>query len=124
VNTDVQPELPRDWPDLFDSKYNGQVALSGDPRTLNQAIQAVFAAALASGGSLDNAQPGLHFFAGLNAVGNLLPFIATNTLVATGITPIRIIWDYNALSAMESYQGNLNAEVIIPASGRFAGVYA
>lgn len=84
VNTDVQLELPRDWPDLLDPKYNGQVALSGNPRTLNQASQTVFAAALANGGSLDDALPGLHFFAKLNTAGNLLPFIATNSLVATG----------------------------------------
>lgn len=123
VNTDVQPELPRDWLDLLDPKYNGQVALSGDPRTLNQAIQTVFAAALANGGSLDDAQPGIDFFARLNVAGNLLHFIATNSLVATGETPIRITWDYNALIAIESYMGNPNAEVVIPASGRFAGVY-
>ena len=123
VNTDVQPELPRDWPDLLDPKYKGQVALSGNPRTLNQASQTVFAAALANGGSLDDALPGLHFFAKLNTAGNLLPFIATNSLVATGEAPIRITWDYHAMTAMESYKGNLNAKVVIPASGRFAGVH-
>src|SRR6187431_251480 len=52
VNTDVQPDVPQDWADLLDPKYNGQVALSGDPRTSNQAIQSVFAAGLANGGSL------------------------------------------------------------------------
>src|SRR5215208_7382103 len=59
VNTDVQPDVPQDWADLLDPKYNGQIALSGDPRTSNQAIQSVFAASLANGGSLDDAQPGL-----------------------------------------------------------------
>lgn len=123
VNVDVQPEPPRDWADLLDPKYNSQVALSGDPRTLNQATQTVFAAALANGGSLDDARPGLDFFAKLNAAGNLMPFIATNSMVATGETPIRITWDYNALRAIDSYAGNLNAEVVIPISGRFAGAY-
>ena len=86
VNTDVQPDVPQDWADLLDPKYNGQVALSGDPRTSNQAIQSVFAASLANGGSLDDAQPGLDFFADLNAAGNLVPLIANNGLVATGET--------------------------------------
>lgn len=123
VNTDVQPEVPQDWADLLDPKYNGQVALSGDPRTSNQAIQSVFAASLANGGSLDNAQPGLDFFAQLNGAGNLVPLISNNGLVAKGETPIRITWDYNALSAIDSFEGNPAATVVVPASGRFAGVY-
>jgi putative spermidine/putrescine transport system substrate-binding protein len=123
VNTDVQPDVPQDWKDLLDPKYNGQVALSGDPRTSNQAIQSVYAAALANGGSLDNAQPGLDFFAQLNQAGNLVPLIANNGLVATGEIPVRITWDYNALSAIDTFEGNPKAEVVIPKSGRFAGVY-
>jgi putative spermidine/putrescine transport system substrate-binding protein len=123
VNTDVQPDVPKDWADLLDPKYNGQVALSGDPRTSNQAIQSVFAAALANGGSLDDAQPGLDYFAKLNQAGNLVPTISNNGLVAKGETPVRITWDYNALSAIDSFAGNPKAEVVVPASGRFAGVY-
>src|SRR5215510_1500510 len=123
VNTDVQPEVPQDWADLLDPKYNGQVALSGDPRTSNQAIQSVFAASLANGGSLDDAQPGLDYFAKLNQAGNLVPLIANNGLVATGETAVRITWDYNALAAIDSFEGNPAAQVVVPASGRFAGVY-
>jgi putative spermidine/putrescine transport system substrate-binding protein len=123
VNTDVQPDVPKDWADLLDPKYNGQVALSGDPRTSNQAIQSVFAASLANGGSLDDAQAGLDFFAKLNQAGNLVPTISNNGLVAKGETPVRITWDYNALSAIDSFAGNPAAEVVVPASGRFAGVY-
>ena len=123
VNTDVQPDVPKDWSDLLDPKYNGQIALSGDPRTSNQAIQSVYAAALANGGSLDNAQPGLDFFAKLNAAGNLVPLISNNGLVAKGETPIRITWDYNGLAAIDSFAGNPKAELVVPATGRFAGVY-
>ena len=123
VNTDVQPDVPKDWADLLDPKYNGQVALSGDPRTSNQAIQSVFAASLANGGSLDDAQPGLDYFAKLNTAGNLVPTISNNGLVAKGETPVRITWDYNALSAIDSFAGNPAAQVVVPASGRFAGVY-
>jgi putative spermidine/putrescine transport system substrate-binding protein len=123
VNTDVQPNVPKDWGDLLNSEYKGQVALSGDPRTSNQAIQAVYASALANGGSLDNAQPGLDFFAKLNAAGNLVPLIANNGLVAKGETPVRITWDYNGLAAIDSFAGNPKATLVIPATGRFAGVY-
>lgn len=123
VNTDVQPDVPADWADLLDPKYAGQVALSGDPRTSNQAIQSVFAAALANGGSLDDAQAGLDYFAELNAAGSLIPLIANNGLVAKGEIPIRITWDYNGLAAIDSFAGNPTAQVVVPASGRFAGVY-
>jgi putative spermidine/putrescine transport system substrate-binding protein len=123
VNTDVQPDVPQDWSDLLDPKYNGQVAMSGDPRTSNQAIQTVHAAALANGGSLDDAQAGLDYFAEMNAAGNLVPLISNNGLVATGETAVRITWDYNALAAVDSFEGNPAAEVVIPATGRFAGIY-
>ena len=46
VNNDVVSRTcPQDWADLLKPEYKGQVGLSGDPRTSNQAIQAVYAAA-------------------------------------------------------------------------------
>ena len=123
VNTDVQPNVPQDWADLLKPEYAGQVALSGDPRTSNQAIQAVYASGLANGGTLDDFQPGLEFFKEMNSAGNLIPLIANNGLVAKGEIPVRITWDYNGLAAIDSFAGNPHAEIVIPATGRFAGVY-
>jgi putative spermidine/putrescine transport system substrate-binding protein len=123
INTDVQPKVPQDWSDLLDPAYKGQIALSGDPRVSNQAIQAVFASALANGGSLDNAQPGLDFFAKVQQAGNLVPLISNNGLVSKGETPVRITWDYNGLAAIDSFAGNPKATLVIPKTGRFAGVY-
>jgi putative spermidine/putrescine transport system substrate-binding protein len=123
VNTDVQPKVPQDWADLTDPAYKGQIALSGDPRVSNQAILAVYAAALANGGTLDNAQPGLDFFAKVNQGGNLVPLISNNGLVAKGETPVRNTWDYNGQAAIDSFKGNPKATLVVPKSGRFAGVY-
>jgi putative spermidine/putrescine transport system substrate-binding protein len=125
VNTQVVPNVPQDWADLLKPEYNGQVALAGDPRTSNQAIQAVYASALANGGSLDDAQPGLDFFKQLNDAGNLKPIIATAATVAAGETPITIRWTYNALSNRDTTaaSGGPEIAVVVPASGRFAGVY-
>jgi len=123
VNTDVQPKVPQDWSDLLDPAYKGQIALSGDPRSSNQAIQAVFASSLANGGSLDNAQPGLDFFAKVQKAGNLVPLISNNGLVAKGETPIRLTWDYNGLAAIDSFAGNPKAVLVVPKTGRFAGMY-
>ncbi len=123
VNTDVQSKVPQDWNDLLDPAYKGQVALSGDPRVSNQAIQAVYASGLANGGTLDNPQPGLDFFARVQQAGNLVPLISNNGLVAKGETPIRITWDYNGLAAIDGFAGNPQATLVIPKTGRFAGVY-
>lgn len=123
VNTDVIKTVPQDWADLLKPEYKSSVGVSGDPRTSNQAIQTVFASGLANGGSLDNAQAGLDFFAKLNAAGNLVPVISNNGLVAKGETPIRITWDYNALAGKDSFNGNPAVQVVVPKSGRFAGVY-
>ena len=54
VNLDVVKNPPLDWADLLQPAFKGQVALAGDPRTANQAIMTVGAAALANGGSFDD----------------------------------------------------------------------
>ncbi|MEW5989179.1 MAG: ABC transporter substrate-binding protein [Chloroflexota bacterium] len=123
VNTDVVQNVPQDWSDLLKPEYKSQVALAGDPRTSNQAIQSVYASALANGGSLDDAMPGLEFFAQLNQAGNLVPVIATNATFARGETPIMITWDYLALAGRDALAGNPPSEIVIPANGVFAGMY-
>lgn len=123
VNTDVVTDVPQDWTDLLDPKYNGQVALAGDPRTSNQAIQSVYAAGLAYGGSLDDASAGLQFWADLVAAGNFVPVIADTASFARGETPIIVQWDYLALTDRDTLAGNPNVEIVIPASGVFAGIY-
>ena len=121
VNADVVKNIPQDWSDLLKPEYKSSIGVSGDPRTSNQAIQTVFASTLANGGSLDDAQKGLDFFAQLQAAGNLVPVIANNALVEKGETPIRITWDYNALAGRDA--ATAKTEVVVPATGRFAGVY-
>ncbi len=123
VNSDVVSNVPQDWADLLKPEYNGQVALAGDPRTSNQAIQSVYAAALANGGTLDDAAPGLDFFAQLNQAGNFVPVIAKQGTLATGETPIVVRWDYLALTDRDTFGDNPNTEIVIPDNGVFGGVY-
>lgn len=123
VNTDVVKNPPQDWSDLLKPEYKNSVALAGDPTVSNQAIQSVYAAALANGGSLDNAQPGLDFFKQLASSGNLVPTIAKQGTLASGETPIVITWSYLALADRDALKGNPNVQVIIPKSGRFGGLY-
>ncbi len=123
VNSDQVKTAPADWADLQKADYKGQVALAGDPRVSNQAILSVYAASLASGGSLDDAKPGLDFWAKVNSTGNFVPVIADNGTFARGETPIIIQWDYLALAAKDSLAGNPPVEVVVPKSGRLGGVY-
>ena len=123
TNTAVVKNVPKSWQDLLKPEYKGQVALSGDPTKSNQAISAVWAAALASGGSVDNVQPGLDFFKKLNDSGNFVPVIAKTATVASGETPIRVTWTYNGLSDKDALKGNPTVEVAVPTDGKFGGMY-
>jgi putative spermidine/putrescine transport system substrate-binding protein len=125
VNTAVVDNVPQDWSDLLKPEYANQVALAGDPRASNQAIQTVYASALANGGSLDDAQPGLDFWKQVVDAGNFVPTIANAANIAQGETPITIRWTYNALANRDesANSGGPEIEVVVPASGRFAGVY-
>jgi putative spermidine/putrescine transport system substrate-binding protein len=125
INADIVKAVPQDWADLLKPEYRNAVALAGDPRTSNQAIQGVFAAGLsAAKGNVDGAaDAGLKFFAELNKVGNFVPVIGKVASLAQGATPIIIRWDYNALSDRDTLKGNPKVEVVVPKSGVVAGVY-
>lgn len=123
VNKDVVANSPQSWLDLAKPEYNGQFALSGDPRTSNQAILSIQAASLANGGTLADPTAGLDLMAQVNQAGNLVPVIALPGTVALGETPITAVWDYNALSWADGFAGNPATEVVIPTDGRIAGVY-
>ena len=123
TNTAVVKNVPKSFKDLLDPQYKGQVALSGDPTQSNQAISAVWAAALANGGTLDNVQPGLDYFKKLNDEGNFVPVIAKTATVASGETPIRLTWTYNGLGDKDSLKGNPAVEVAVPTDATFGGMY-
>ncbi|WP_269932336.1 ABC transporter substrate-binding protein [Aminobacter sp. HY435] len=125
VNKDLVKNVPADWADLLKDEYKNSVALAGDPRASNQAIQGVYAAGLGAGATdaASAAEKGLAFFKELNAKGNFVPVIGKAATLAQGQTPILITWDYNALSGRDTLNGNPPVEVVVPASGVVAGVY-
>lgn len=123
VNTKLVKDVPQDWSDLLKPEYKGMVAISGNPTGSNQAIMAVWAAALANGGSLDNAQPGLDFWAKVNKAGNFVPVIGNLSTVTQGATPILLRWDYNALGDRDRAAGNPPISVIVPKSATIEGPY-
>ena len=124
VNKEViTGESPKDWADLLKPEYANSVALAGDPLNSNQAIQSVQAAALANGGTLDDAQPGLDFFKALNDAGNFVPTVAKQGTLVAGETPIVITWSYLALADRDALAGTVEVDVVIPTAGKFGGVY-
>ncbi|MCX7303135.1 MAG: ABC transporter substrate-binding protein [Hyphomicrobiales bacterium] len=125
VNKDIVKNAPADWADLLKDEYKNAVALAGDPRASNQAIQGVYAAGLSSGAAAGEAAgtAGLDFFKKLNAAGNFVPVIGKAATLAQGQTPILITWDYNALAGRDTLNGNPPVDVIVPKTGVVAGVY-
>lgn len=122
VNADFVDNVPQDWSDLLKPEYQGKIALSGDPTTSNQAIFTVWAAAIANGGSTDDATAGLDFFKKLAESGNLLPVIVKPANLVSGETPITIGWDYLALGQRDA-NPDTKLEVVYPKSGSIASVY-
>jgi putative spermidine/putrescine transport system substrate-binding protein len=116
---------PKTWSDLLKPEYKGQVALGGVPTSSGEALGAVIGAALASGGSLDNIQAGIDFFAKLKANGNWNPTLGNEVSnIAKGVTPIVIRWDYlNLANRDELAKSSQTSTVSIPATGRYGGFY-
>jgi putative spermidine/putrescine transport system substrate-binding protein len=125
VNADMIDKVPADWPDLLKSDYKNAVSLAGDPRSANQAIQAVYAAGLSGtrGDAGKAADAGLKYFAQLNKSGNFVPVIGKAASLAQGTTPIIVRWDYNALADRDTLKGNPKVQVVVPKTGVVAGVY-
>ncbi|MFJ2813398.1 ABC transporter substrate-binding protein [Streptomyces sp. NPDC087294] len=116
---------PTTFADLLKPQYKGQVALNGNPTKSGSAFGGVYAAALASGGSLGDIQPGLDFFAKLRKNGNYTPVESTPATIEKGETPISVDWDYlNAGYADEFRSKGVDWKVTVPADGTYAQYYS
>lgn len=123
VDTSVVKRPPQDWSELTKPEYKGMVSINGDPRSAGDAFAAVYAAALANGGSLDDIGPGVEFFAKLKKDGN---WTSTNCLPANiqkGTTPIAIEWDYLNIGYNKQFGGSPKLDTVIPATGKFGNFY-
>ncbi|SDD21665.1 ABC transporter substrate-binding protein [Rhodococcus tukisamuensis] len=118
-------KCPKTFAELLDPQYKGMVALTGNPTQSGSAFAAVYAAALANGGSFDNIAPGLDYFAKLREVGNLNPVESTPATIQKGETPISVDWDYlNAGYSASLRDKGVDWQVAIPADGLFAQFYS
>ncbi len=123
VNTKIVKNVPRDWADLLKPEYKGMVSINGNPTSAGDAFAAVFAAALANGGSLDDITPGIDFFAHLKKIGNWNPTNCLPANIAKGTTPIAIEWDYLNIAYNAQFSGSPPVATVIPKSGKFGNFY-
>ena len=107
--------------DLFGSQFRGKVALNGNPKQANAALNGVMMANLAEGGSLDDVSKGIDFFKRLKAAGNFSKTQATTATVKNGTTPVVFDWDY--LSAGHG-KDVPTWKVFVPSNAILGGYYA
>jgi putative spermidine/putrescine transport system substrate-binding protein len=112
---------PTSFADLLKPIYKNQIALNGNPTQANAAFSAVFAAAIANGGSLSNIEPGITYFKKLHAEGNFVPVAGSAATVESGQTPILIWWDY--LLASEVQPSVPGFKIVIPSDAAYAAYY-
>jgi putative spermidine/putrescine transport system substrate-binding protein len=106
--------------DLLGPAFKGKVALNGDPTQAGAAFSGVMMASVANGGSADNIQPGIDFFAKVKKAGNFLPVDPSATTIESGQTPLVIDWDY--LNAAETAKLP-SWKVVVPANALIGGYY-
>jgi putative spermidine/putrescine transport system substrate-binding protein len=123
-NTSLVPACPTTFADLGKPEYAGKVAINGDPTQAAAGFAAVWAAALANGGSLDDITPGIDFFGELAKNGNLLKIDPTPATIQSGQTPIVLDWDYLNVTETDKNRANFEWAVAVPADGLFAQYYA
>ncbi|MFC4945913.1 ABC transporter substrate-binding protein [Pseudonocardia sp. GCM10023141] len=116
------PNPPTSFADLLKPEYKNMVAINGNPTQAGAAFAAVYAAALANGGSFDNIAPGVDFFKKLKAVGNFVPVTGSPSTVQSGQTPILVWWDYLQASSVASQLPTW--KVVIPTDASYAAYYS
>jgi putative spermidine/putrescine transport system substrate-binding protein len=116
---------PKTIKELDNPAYKNKVALNGDPTSANAAFEAVWAAALANGGSATNIQPGIDFFGKLNKAGIFNKTKVTPATVQSGVTPIVLDWDYlNVGNAATLKKSGITWTTTDPTDGLVSAYYA
>ena len=124
-DTSKVANCPTTFAALNNPAYKGKVALNGDPTKANAAFSAVWASALANGGSFDNIKPGIDFFGTLKKAGIYVPIQATEATIESGETPIVLDWDYlNAAKADALKAKGRTFTIAVPTDGLFSAYYA
>jgi putative spermidine/putrescine transport system substrate-binding protein len=113
---------PTSFASLTNPAYKNMIGLNNSPTTAGAAFAAVYAAALANGGSFSNIEPGIKYFAHLKQIGNFVPTaVGGPTTVQNGTTPILIWWDYLLESEVKPVVPGF--KIVIPSDATYASYY-
>jgi putative spermidine/putrescine transport system substrate-binding protein len=125
VNRKLVKDVPQRWSDLLKPEYRNAVVYL-DPRSTGQGQVAVFAAAYANGGGVDNPKPGAEFFGKLKRAGNVLRVEGTTPYAkfVKGEIPILIGYENDGLKAKYADGMGDAADVVIPQDGSVSAPYA
>jgi putative spermidine/putrescine transport system substrate-binding protein len=123
INTDLVKNPPTSFAQLLSGNYKNMVGIDGDPRQANDAFLAVYTAALANGGSLDNIQPGIDYFAKLKKNGSFTAARSSIANITKGEVAIAVMWDYLGLGFRDQLAGKPHLQVLIPSDASIAGPY-
>jgi len=125
VNRKLVKDVPRGWNDLLKPEYKNAVVYL-DPRSTGQGQVAVFAAAYAYGGSVDNPKPGTDYFGKLKQAGNVLRVEGTTPYAKflKGEIPILIGYENDGLKAKYTDGMGDAVEVVIPKEASVSAPYA
>lgn len=118
-NNNLVKNAPKTWNDLLKGDYKISI---GNVGVAAQANNAVLAAAFAHGGSENNLDPAIEFFAKLAKQGRLSftdPSIAN---LEKGEVEVAVLWDFNALSYRDQIDRN-RFTVNIPQDGSVISGY-
>lgn len=125
VNKKLVKDVPHGWADLLKPEYKNSVVYL-DPRSTGQGQVAMFAAAYAFGGSVDNPKPGTDFFGKLREAGNVMRVEGTTPYAkfVKGEIPILIGYENDGLKAKYTDGMGDAAEVVIPKEATVSAPYA
>ncbi len=123
-NTATVKVCPTSFKQMLQTGHGYKIGINNNPTEAGAAFAAVYAAALANGGSLNNIKPGIDYFQKLNKEGNFVATVAGPATVQSGATNIVIWWDYLQASEVNALPAFAKKwKVVIPSDGVYAAYY-
>jgi putative spermidine/putrescine transport system substrate-binding protein len=124
VNTKLVKNVPQSWDDLLKPEYKNSVVYL-DPRSTGVGQVLVFATNFASGGDMNNVQPGLDYLGKLHKSGNVLRVLGTTPYAqfVKGEIPIWISYENDGLKAKHTDGLGDAVAVVIPKEASAAAPY-
>ena len=124
-DTKTVKHCPTSFKQMLKPGVGYKVGINNNPTEAGAAFAAVFAAALANGGSFSNIKPGVDYFQKLLGAGNFVATVAGPSTIEEGATNIVLWWDYLQASEVNSLPGwSKRWKVVIPSDASYAAYYA